>query len=184
MCFVLKFALPPFSPPLPSRVQISIQNSLWTFHTRISCTVVHRETRTSAVYLKQWIHRGTAGWRQEEPPLSQFNGLFIAQGKLPRLKGRVWMRSDLESLHFNSHFQLQTSKRGNNWKSAGWGQDAGPHIRDIKWKWELIFQNLVRGLSSFRPLAATNETRGARSTNCSLASSGERGREVKVFSPD
>ena len=31
VCFDLKFALPPFSPPLPSGVQISKQNTHWTF---------------------------------------------------------------------------------------------------------------------------------------------------------
>ena len=43
VCFVLIFALPQFSPPLPSGVQISKQNMHKTFHTRIFFTgvVIH-----------------------------------------------------------------------------------------------------------------------------------------------
>ena len=34
VCLVLKFALPPFPPPLPSRVQIAKQNTHGTFDPR------------------------------------------------------------------------------------------------------------------------------------------------------
>ena len=41
VCFVLKFALPHFSPPLPSGVQISKQNMLWTFDPNIKSTSIN-----------------------------------------------------------------------------------------------------------------------------------------------
>ena len=45
VCFVLIFALPHFSPPLPSGVQISKQNRHRTFYTRISYTGVYNFRR-------------------------------------------------------------------------------------------------------------------------------------------
>ena len=54
VCFVLKFALPPFSPPpLPSGVQISKQNTHWTFDTI---------NNLSPVYVALFLSRITQGW--------------------------------------------------------------------------------------------------------------------------
>ena len=43
VCFVLEFAHPPFSPPLPSVVEVSKQNRHSTFDTRILCAPVQME---------------------------------------------------------------------------------------------------------------------------------------------
>ena len=40
VCFILKFALPAFSPPIPSEVEVSKQNTLWTFDPRNMFTPV------------------------------------------------------------------------------------------------------------------------------------------------
>ena len=45
VCFVLKFALPPFSPPLPSGVQISKQNTHRTFDIRNTLSLVYKGQR-------------------------------------------------------------------------------------------------------------------------------------------
>ena len=64
VCFVLKFALPPFSSPLPSGVQISKQNRHRTFHTRIFLPLyyliclkfvpIHSQTKINPFELAPW----------------------------------------------------------------------------------------------------------------------------------
>ena len=73
VCFVLEFALPPFSPPLPSVAEVSKQNRHWTFDPMINFTPVE------AFHSMSDFSQDTRQGRQRKPVF--INVIFV--GKFP-----------------------------------------------------------------------------------------------------